>query len=132
MLKVDCSKLDGDTKVAFASALTEDLSGRGIALPTGNDLAIDQLGGKLSPDDVKIVVEGFSSGRKAASSYSVEADGKTIVVHSTKPVSADQTEVRDKLPPNVFQCPVCGFVAGSQEEYEYHLRMHDYIRGIPG
>ena len=61
MIKVDCSELSGETKLATAGAISNGLDGKGVALLDGNYVAIDTLSG---PDngtfeecDVAVCVE---------------------------------------------------------------------------
>jgi hypothetical protein len=131
MIKIDCSELSGDVKLALAESVSEGLRGSGIALLDGNGIAVDQMPGRnLQADEIGSLVRGFFSSRKDAKEYSFEREGEVIVVHSVEPVPKDKKRVSEVLPPNLFQCPVCGFVSTSKEEYEDHIRMHDYIRGL--
>ena len=131
MIKVDCSELGGETKLAIAEAISKGLNGTGVALLDGNYVAIDTLSGpEIGTDRVQSIMQSFISGRKDASAYKIESDGKHIVVHSSVTVSAQEKRVEDRLPPGLFQCPVCGFVTTSEDGYHDHLRIHDLIRGV--
>ena len=131
MIKVDCSELSGETKLTLAEAISEALGGSGIALLDGNGIAIDTLSGPdIGVDEIQSILKSYISGRKDASAYRVESDGKHLVVHSSVPVSAKEKRVEEKLPPGLFHCPVCGFVTTSEDGYHDHLRIHDLIRGI--
>lgn len=131
MIKLDCSELSGETKLAVAEAISKGLNGMGVALLDGNYIAIDTLSGPdIGPDRVQSIVKSYISGRKDASAYEVESDGKHIVIHSSVPVSAREKHVEDRLPPGLFQCPVCGFVTTSEDAYHDHLRYHDLMRGV--
>lgn len=131
MIKVDCSELSGEAKLALAEAISEELGGAGMALLDGNDIAIDTLSGPdIGLDRLQTVLKSCLSGMKDASEYRVESDGKRMAVRSSVPVSEKEKRVEDKLPPGLFQCPVCGFIATSEDGYQNHLRMHDLIRGV--
>jgi hypothetical protein len=131
MIKVDCSELRGEVKLALAEAISEGLGGSGVALLDGDYVAIDALSGPdVGAARVQSIVSSYLSTRKDASAYRVESDGQRVVVHSSAQVTAQQKRVEDKLPPGLFQCPVCGFVTTSDDAYQYHLRMHDLVRGV--
>ena len=131
MIKVDCSELSGETKLAIAEAISNGLNGTGVALLDGSYVAIDTLSGPdIGTDRVRSILQSFISGMKDASSYKIESDGKHIAVRSSVAVSAQEKRVEDRLPPGLFQCPVCGFVTTSEDGYHDHLRMHDLVRGI--
>jgi hypothetical protein len=131
MIKVDCSELSGETKLALAEAISAGLGGSAVALLDGNDIGIDTLSGPdVSLDRLQSILRSCISGLKDASAYRVESDGKHIAVRSSVPVTAREKRVEDRLPPGLLQCPVCGFVTTSEDGYQDHLRMHDLIRGV--
>ena len=131
MIKVDCSELSGEVKLALAEAISEGLGGSGVALLDGDYVAIDTLSGPdIGAARVQSIVSSYLSTRKDASTYRVESDGQRVVVHSSAQVTAQQKRVEDKLPPGLFQCPVCGFVTTSEGAYHYRLTMHDLVRGV--
>ncbi len=131
MIKVDCSELSGETKLAMAEAISNGLNGMGVALLDGKYIAIDTLSGPdVGADLVQSILRSYIDGRKDASAYRIESDGKHIVVHSSVSMSPQEKRVEDRLPPGLFQCPVCGFVTTSEDGYHDHLRIHDLIRGV--
>ena len=131
MIKIDCSELSGEVKLALAEAVSEGLRGSGIALLDGDFVAIDPLSGPgVSVARVQSVVKSYLSSRKDASTYRVENVGEHLAVRSSVAVPAKEKRVEDRLPPGLFQCPVCGFMTTSEEGYQDHLRMHDLIRGV--
>jgi len=131
MIKVDCSELSGETKLAIAEAISNGLDGKGVALLDGNYVAIDTLSGPdVGADRVQFILKTYISGRKDASTYWVEGDSKHIVVHCSMVVPSKEKRVEERLPPGLFQCPVCGFVTTSEDSYHDHLRLHDMIRGV--
>lgn len=131
MIKVDCSELSGETKVAIAEAISEGLGGAGVALLDGDYVAIDTLSGPdIGADRVQSILRSYISRRKDASLYRVESDGKHLAVRSSLALSPKEKRVEDKLPPGLFQCPVCGFVTTSEGSYQDHLRIHDLLRGV--
>lgn len=131
MLKIDCSELAGDLKLALAEAVSAGLAGSGIALLDGDYIVIDELS-KPAVNMLKLrtVVQSYLASRTDASTFKVEEAGNSVVVHSTIPVTTKEKRVKDQLPPGLFQCPVCGYVSTSEDAYQLHLRMHDYVRGI--
>ena len=129
MIKVDCSELSGEVKLALAEAISDGLGGSGVALLDGDYIAIDTLSGpEASASRIESIISSYLSRADDASAYRVEGDGKRLVVHSSLAVSAKEKKVRETLPPGLFQCPVCGFVTTSKDGYDDHLRMHDLLR----
>lgn len=123
MIKVDCSELDGKTKLALAEAISEGLGGKAVALLEGDYIAIDSLSGQdVDVERVKSAVGSYLSQRRDASAFTVGTEDRHLVVQSSVPVSKEEKRVKDELPPGFFQCPVCGFVANSKDEYNSHLR----------
>jgi hypothetical protein len=117
--------------LALASAFSESLEGSGLALIKGDDIVIDQLtGNRIEVERIVSIARAFTSKRKDSSLYSVEVDGDTVIVHSPDPVAALRKKTTNRLPPNVLQCPACGFITSSQEKYDFHLRSHDILRGL--
>jgi hypothetical protein len=103
MIKVDCSELRGETKLAVAEAISEGFNGTGVALLDGNYIAIDTLSGPdIGTDRVQSILRSYISGRKDASAYRVESDHKHIVIRSSVPVSAQEKRVENRLPPGLF------------------------------
>ena len=122
---IDCSELSADEKLALASQISDRLGGTAIVLVKGEDIVFDQLSGeKPDPSVVKDAVIHFISRRKKAEDYSVEVIGERIVVHSADPIAAMRKKRQKQLPPNLQQCPFCGFVTPYEELYTVHLRAH--------
>ena len=122
---IDCSELSADEKLALASQISDRLAGTAIALVKGEDIVLDQLSGeKPDPSVVKDTVIHFISRRKKAEDYSVEVIGERIIVHSADPIAAIRKKRQKRLPPNLQQCPFCGFVSPYEELYTVHLRAH--------
>jgi hypothetical protein len=131
MIKVDCTELSGETKLALAEAITKGLEGAGVALLDGKYIAIDTLSGpEIGADRVQSILRSYIAGRKDASAFTVESDNQHVVVRSSARVSTREKRVEDRLPPGLFQCPVCGYVTTSEDAYHDHLRIHDLIRGV--
>jgi hypothetical protein len=131
MLKVDCSELSGATKLALASAISEELRGSAVALLTGHDVVIDALSGRpVTAARLRSAVESFFNRRNDSSNYRTETRGDSIVVHSSERLTEEEKRVPTRLPPGFIQCPVCGFVTTLEGKYKTHLRMHDMMRGI--
>ncbi len=122
---IDCSELSADEKLALASQISDRLGGAAIALVKGEDIVLDQLSGE-KPDQsvVKDAVIHFISRRKKAEDYSVEVIGERIIVHSADPIASMRKKRQKRLPPNLQQCPFCGFVTPYEELYTVHLRAH--------
>jgi hypothetical protein len=73
MIKANCSELSGETKVAFAAAISNRLNGAGVALLDGNYIAIDTLSGlDIRLDQVQSILRSYVSGRSDASAYQLE------------------------------------------------------------
>ena len=118
-------------KLAVAEAISTGLNGTGVALLDGNYVAIDTLSGPdIGADREQSILRSYISGRKDATEYTIEGDGKHVVVHSAASVPPKEKRVEERLPPGLFQCPVCGFVTTSEDGYHDHLRLHDLIRGV--
>jgi len=115
----------------MAEAISNGLDEKGVALLDGNNVAIDTLSGPdIGADRIQSILRSYISGRNDASAYRVEGDSMHVVVHSSVPVSAQKRRVEERLPPGLFQCPICGFVTTSEDGYHEHLRIHDLIRGV--
>lgn len=131
MIKVDCSELSGESKLAFAEAISEGLDGAGLALLDGDFIVLDTLSGpNVSADRVQSILSSYISELKDASAYRIESGGKHIVIHSSVTVSPREKRIEDRLPPGLLKCPACGFVTTSEHEYQNHLRIHDLVRGL--
>jgi hypothetical protein len=125
MILVDCSELSADEKLALASQISDSLEGVAVALVKGESIVLDQLtSAKVELSVVKEAVAGFVSRRKDAEHYSLEVAGERIVVHSTDPVSAMRKKEQNQLPPNLKQCPFCGFVTEYDDLLMLHIRLH--------
>ena len=126
MLEVDCSEMTLDDQLALASAISDGLGGRAVALVKDDKLVLDALSSKVTAGEVAGIVRGFVSKRKDARFYSVEADGGDIVVHTPDPLarSRGRKDTGQLLPDNLQKCPYCGFVTPYQELYDVHMRSH--------
>ena len=125
MILVDCSELSANEKLALASQLSDKLEGVAVALVKGEDIVLDSLSDERpEPSAVKDSVTDFISRRKDAAHYSVEAVGERVVVHSADPVSAMRKKRQNQLPPNLKQCPFCGFFTQYDDLLILHVRLH--------
>jgi hypothetical protein len=125
MILVDCSELSADEKLALASQLSDKLEGVAVALIKGEDIVLDALSHeRLEPSAVKDAVTDFVSRRRDAVHYAVEAAGERISVRSADPVSAMRNKKQNQLPPNLKQCPFCGFVTQYEDLLMHHVRLH--------
>jgi len=125
VLKIDCSELSADEKLALASEISDALEGRALALAKLDSIVFDVLSGeRLTVDALQPIVSDFVSRRKEAEYYSTEVRGETIVVHSADPIAASRRKKENTLPPNLRQCPYCSFITQYEEEYTVHMRAH--------
>lgn len=129
MILVDCSEISADEKLALASQLSDTLEGVAVALIRGKDIVLDAISdGKLEQSVVNGAVTDFISRRKDAAQYAVEVAGERIVVHSADPGPAlrkkKKKRQQNQLPPNLEQCPFCGFVTQHQDLLMLHVRLH--------
>lgn len=126
MILVDCSELSADEKLALAWQLSDKLEGVAVALVKGEDIVLDPLSDEgPEPSAVKDSVTDFLiSQRKDAARYAVEVVGERIVVRSGDPVSAMRKKKQNQLPPNLMQCPFCGFVTQYEDLRMLHIRLH--------
>ena len=125
MILVECSELSADEKLALASQISDRLEGVAVALVKGEDIVLDSLSERrLEPSTVKDAVTDFISRRKGAAHYAVEVLGERIVVRSADPVSAMRRKEQNQLPPNLKQCPCCGFVTQYEDLLMLHVRLH--------
>ena len=125
MIVIDCQDLSADERIALASAVSDELAGRALALIKGESLVLDQLGeGSIEAERVDGIVRKFVSRRRDAAHYSVEREGDKIVVHSADPVAARRSRRQNELPPNLMKCPFCFFVTPYEEVYNVHVRAH--------
>ena len=126
LLEVDCSEMTLDDQLALASAISDGLGGRAVALVKDDKLALDTMSNKVTAGEVADVVRGFVSKRKDAKYYSVEADGDEIKVHTPDPLSRSRgrQDTGQLLPDNLLKSPYCAFVSPYQEMYDVHMRSH--------
>ena len=126
MIEIDCREMTLDDQLALASAVSDGLGGRAVALVKDDKLALDTMSNKVSVGEVEGVVRGFLSKRKEAEHYSVEADGDEIVVHSPDPLarSRGRKDTGQLLPDNLLKCSYCAFITPYQELYDVHVRSH--------
>jgi len=128
MIIVDCSELSADEKLALASKISDRLEGVAVALVKGEDIVLDALtDAKPEPSAVKDAIAGFISRRRDGEHYSVEVIGDRMVVHSADPIAAMRRKAQNQLPPNLVQCPFCGFVTPSEELLILHVRLHGKV-----
>ena len=127
MITIDCSEMDLDQQLALASAVSDGLEGRGVALVKDDKVVIDQLS-KVSVEEVAVIARSFVSKREDSSHYSVEEDGDVITVHTPDPLarSRGRKDTGELLPKNLLKCPFCSFVTPYEELYNVHLRSHGF------
>jgi len=128
LIEVDCSEMTVDEQIALASAISDGLAGRAVALVKDDKVVLDTLTGKTTPGDVLTLVRNFVLKRKEARLYSVELTGDTIKVHTPDPLarSRGRKDTGQLLPPNILKCPFCNFVTPYQELYDIHFRSHGF------
>ena len=128
MITIDCHELSADEQLALASAISDVLQGRGIALTRDKDIVIDPIMGPL-PDfaEIEAIVRRFIGKRHESSHYSVESLGDMLVIHSPDPIKAAHGRRPALLPDNLMKCPLCGFVSPYEELYNVHLRSHGFV-----
>jgi hypothetical protein len=125
LILIDCNELSADEKLALAMQISDRLDGEAIALVKGENIVLDELSDqKPELSAVKDVVQDFISRRKDAVHYSMEEVGERIVVHSADPIKSMRKKAQNRLPPNLIQCPYCGFVTPYEELYTVHVRGH--------
>ena len=129
MIEVDCKEMTVDEQIALASAISDGLSGRGMALVKDAMIVIDTISGKISAGDVLELVRNFVTKRKDAQNYSVESEDDRIIVHTPDPLarSRGRRDTGQLLPPNLLKCPFCSFVTPYQELYNVHVRSHGFV-----
>ena len=128
MIQVECSEMDFDEQLALASAISDGLAGRGMALVKDARIVVDPVG-KVSSSDVLSMVKTFVSKRKDPQLYHVAVDGDLIVVHTPDPLSRarGRKDSGERLPPNLLKCPFCSFITPYEELYNIHVRSHGFI-----
>ena len=128
MIEVNCSEMTVDEQIALASAISDGLEGRGVALVKDASIVVDPIAGSISQGEVLGLIRGFVSKRKEAKRYSVEAEGESIIVNTPDPLarSRGRKDTGQLLPPNLLKCPFsgCGFVTPYPEVMEVHVRTH--------
>jgi hypothetical protein len=127
LIEVDCSEMDLDEQLALASAISDGLGGRGVALVKDAKVVIDAMS-RLAPSEVAALVGSFVARRKDSRHYSVEADGEEIRVHTPDPLARarGRKDTGELLPPNLLKCPFCNFVTPYRELYDVHFRSHGF------
>lgn len=128
LIEVDCSEMDLDEQIALASAISDGLQGRGVALVKDSKVVIDAVS-RVTAAEVTGIVRGFVAKRKDPRHYSVESDGDDIKVHTPDPLSRSRgrKDTGELLPPNLLKCPFCNFVTPYQELYDVHFRSHGFM-----
>ena len=128
MIEVDCSEMTLDDQLSLASAISDGLGGRAVALVKDDKLVLDTMSNKIGVDEVANLVRGFASKRKDAAHYSVETDGEKVKVHTPDPLarSRGRKDTGQLLPDNLLKCPWCSFVTPYEELYNVHVRSHGF------
>jgi len=126
LIEVDCSEMTLDDQLALASAISDGLGGRAVALVNHDKLALDTMSNRVTIGEVASVVRDFVSKRKDAKNYSIEEDGEEIKVHTPDPLARarGRKDTGQLLPDNVLKCPYCSFITPYQELYDVHMRSH--------
>ena len=128
MISIDCSELSADEKLALASSISDALAGVALALIRGESIVLDILSDQnLDVGRVEAIVTNFISRRKDSEGYSIEVEGEEIIVRSADPIAAMRRKRESEMPPNVSQCPFCGFFTPYEEKYRAHILIH-YFR----
>ena len=128
MTQVEGSEMTVDEQLALASAISDGLAGRAVALINGTRIVLDEVQGKADPAEVERIARDFASRRKDPQEWSVEASGSSIVVRSADPLSRSRgrRDTGQLLPDNLFKCPFCPFVTPYEELYVVHYRSHGF------
>ena len=128
MIDVDCREMTVDEQIALASAISDGLAGRAVALVKDTKIVLDTLSGTVPAGEVLALVRTFVSKRGEAEHYSVELSGEEITVHTPDPLarSRGRRDTGQLLPPNLLKCPFCSFVTPYQELYFVHVRAHGF------
>ena len=128
MIEVYCKEMTVDEQIALASAISDGLGGKGMALVRDTEIVIDTFSETVSSSEVFALVRAFVSKRRGAEYYSVESNGDEIIVHTPDPLarSRGRRDTGQLLPPNLQKCPFCSFVTPYQELYNIHVRSHGF------
>ena len=128
MIEVDCGEMTVDEQIALASAISDGLGGKGMALVKDTKIVLDVISGEVSTRDVLALVRNYVARRKDAQNFSVDTKGDEIIVHTPDPLarSRGRRDTGQLLPPNLLQCPFCSFVTPYQELYNIHVRSHGF------
>ncbi|MDG6988530.1 MAG: hypothetical protein JRN21_04305 [Nitrososphaerota archaeon] len=128
MIDIDCSEMTVDEQLSLASAVSDGLAGRGVALVKDDRVVVDQIAGKVTPGEVAELAKAFASRRKDPQHYAVETSGEHVVVHTPDPLSRrrGRKDTGQLLPDNLFKCPFCPFVTPYEEAYVVHYRSHGF------
>ena len=127
-MDIDCSELSTDEELALAELLTGSRRGLAVALVNDGKIVFDILEGNgLDEGMVLSAVRDFIARRDNARLYSVERAGGSILVHPPDPVASSKMRRPATMPPNVYECPFCGFITPYKEVYETHSVVH-FIR----
>ncbi|MDG6964909.1 MAG: hypothetical protein JRN16_07475 [Nitrososphaerota archaeon] len=128
MIDIDCSEMTVDEQISLASAVSDGLAGRGVALVKDDRVVVDQIAGKVTAGEVAELAKAFAARRKDPQLYTVETDGEHVVVHTPDPLSRarGRKDTGQLLPDNLFKCPFCPFVTPYEEAYVVHYRSHGF------
>ena len=128
MIDIDCSEVTVDEQISLASAVSDGLAGRGVALIKDDRVVVDQVSGKVTPVEVADLAKAFASRRKDPLLYTVETNGEHVLVHTPDPLSRGwgRKDTGQLLPDNLYKCPFCPFVTPYEEAYVVHYRSHGF------
>jgi hypothetical protein len=131
MITIDCHEFTLDEQLALATAISDGLRGKALALIQDSKIVIDPIGkDRTELDEVKTLTRFFLSRRKDAQHNSVERDGNFLLTHSPDPPARTRGRKRTQLPGNLLQCPFCGFITSNQGPYDIHVRSHGITSGF--
>jgi len=130
LIGVDCSELTGDEMLALASAISDGLNGKGVAIVKDDKILVDQIrGSKISAAVVIPILEAFVAKGKDPARYSLEVSKSSMIVHSRNPRREGSKKEIRRRPPGFLQCSLCGFLTRDQEHLTLHVRQaHEVIR----
>ena len=129
MIEIGCSQF-AEFKLELAGYISDELKGTGVALVQSDEIVIDPLSDSHDEASSKLVsiIQSFLKSRDLVGRYVVvDSFGDFIDIQAQPGTPITKQPRGPGLPPNVFQCPHCGHIAGDEFQARLHEQIH-YLR----
>ena len=125
LIRINCSHFT-EFERELAAYISERLEGTALALVRDKEIAIDWISDAhvSSPPRVLSIVESFLAGKNLSAEYTLRLDEELIEIVAPAGMPIHKSQRKPDLPPNLFQCTHCGYVAPTEELHRLHERLH--------